>query len=304
MNFFQSYKNHIHLHFIVFIWGFTAILGKVISLPAGHLVWYRMLIAFLGIGFFMLFKRQNFTLSKANFLKIFGTSLIVAIHWVTFFQAVKVSNISITLAVLSSTAFFVSLIDPIFSKRKIIIYELLLGLAVIGGLYLIFSFESQYTLGILLSLISAICAALFGVINSKLVKTVSASSISFYEMFGGFLGITIYFLCLEKFNSSFFEVPISDIFYLLILGLVCTSYPFLASVAIMKKLSAFTVALSINMEPVYGIVLAFFLFPKSETMSLEFYIGAILIMGIILLNAYLKNKGKKPEEKKITFEQM
>lgn len=286
--FIARYQYHLLLHFIVIIWGFTGILGKLISLPSNSLVWYRMLIAFFGIGVYLFTSGIQVKPKPSNVAKYFVVGLVVALHWVTFFQSIKVSNVSIALACLSSTTLFVAFLEPLIYKRKIVLYEVILGLCVIIGLSLIFSFETQYKQGIILALISAFLAATFGTLNGVLVRNDRPRVISFYEMLGGFLGITVYFLVTNQWQV-FTSIPaIQDMGNLLILGLVCTAFAFVASVKVLKVLSPYTVTISINMEPIYAIILALLFFGDEEKMTSGFYAGAALILGTIFTNAYLK----------------
>lgn len=291
--FLERYRYHIYLHVIVFIWGFTGILGKLITINSAALVWLRMLIAAVGIGVFLLVIGRNFITSKTMLFKSLGVGLIVAAHWICFFEALKVSNVSVTLACLSSASLFVAFIEPALFKRRIIPYEVLLGLLVIAGLLMIFNFEPQYQLGIFFAVLSAFFAALFGTINALLVREERARIISFYEMVGGFLGISIYFLITQKLGEVLVIPSISDAVYLLILGLICTAFAFVVSVEVLKHLSPFTSTISINMEPVYSIILALLIFGDSEKMTSGFYLGATLIMGTIFANAGLKAYFKK-----------
>lgn len=280
--------NYLHLHFIIFIWGFTAVLGALISLEAIPLVWYRMLVATLIIFAFLKFKKEklNFSLKTLSGFALGG--VIIALHWLTFFGAIKASNVSITLAVLSTGAFFASILEPLIYGRKVILYEVLFGLVVVAGLYVIFDVEASYTLGIVLALISAFLSALFSVINGKFVLKHKASAISFYELMFGVLGITIYLAFSGSFTADFFKVSASDWMYLLILASVCTAYAFIASVHVMKWISPYTVMLSINMEPVYGIFLALIILGDSENMSPQFYYGALIILVTVVANGIIK----------------
>lgn len=280
--------NYLHLHFIIFIWGFTAVLGALISLEAIPLVWYRMLVATLIIFAFLKFKKEklNFSLKTLSGFALGG--VIIALHWLTFFGAIKASNVSVTLAVLSTGAFFASILEPLIYGRKVILYEVLFGLVVVAGLYVIFDVEASYTLGIVLALISAFLSALFSVINGKFVLKHKASAISFYELMFGVLGITIYLAFSGSFTADFFKVSASDWMYLLILASVCTAYAFIASVHVMKWISPYTVMLSINMEPVYGIFLALIILGDSENMSPQFYYGALIILVTVVANGIIK----------------
>lgn len=296
-------KSYLHLNVIVFIWGFTAILGALISLDAVPLVWYRMSMASLFIFAWVLLKKKNLRLSGKDLMMCVLGGVIIALHWLTFFAAIKVSNVSITLAMISTGAFFASVLEPIFYKRKVIPYEMLFGLMVILGLYIIFSVETQYLSGILLALVSAFLSACFSMINGKLAKKADASVVSFYEIAVGAGGVSIYLFWLtgfggeaEGFNAAFFTISSTDWWYLFILASVCTAYAFITQVAVMKHLTPYTVMLTINLEPIYGIFLAYLIFGSAEQMNPEFYYGALLILSTVILNGVMKTKRKiKPQ---------
>lgn len=286
-------KSYLHLHFIVFVWGFTAVLGALITLDALPLVWFRMGIAVALIYIYALAAKTPLRVPRKTLLGFLLAGLVIAMHWFTFFQAIKVSNISVTLACLSTGAFFTSLLEPVFFRRKVIGYEVLFGLMVIAGLYIIFHFEGNYVNGILLALSSAFLSATFSIINGKYARQYNPVAISFYELLGGVLFFSLYLLFSGSFTPAFFAVSASDWLWLFILGSFCTAYAFIASVQVMKFLSPYTVMLTINMEPVYGIILAVLVFSEKEKMSWTFYVGAVIILTTVILNGILKNKSKK-----------
>jgi drug/metabolite transporter (DMT)-like permease len=286
----DNVNSHLKLHFVVFIWGFTAILGALISLDAMSLVWLRMLFAVLFVYLYIFIKKIPTKIPIKAIMGLLVAGFIIALHWFTFFKAIKVANISVTLACLSSGAFFVSILEPIFLNKKIVWYEMLFGSIVIGALYLIFQFEGNYTYGILIALLSAFFSALFSIINSKYAQTYNPTIITFYELLGGISLFSIFLLFSDDLVTLFSEFSWLDLFYLLLLSSVCTAYAFIASVSVMKHLSAFTVMLTTNLEPVYGIVLAILIFKEKEKMSINFYLGAILILVTVLINAFIKSK--------------
>ena len=288
----DNLKSYLHLHLIVFIWGFTAILGALISLDALPLVWFRMVFAVGFIGIYIYFKKLSIRITTKTFFQFILAGLIIALHWFTFFHAIKISNVSITLACLSTGAFFASLLEPILYGKKIVYYEVFFGLIVVGGLYIIFNVEGNYLWGMLTALASAFLSALFAVINSKFVKTYDATVISFYELGGGVIFFTLLLLGTGSFTSDFFMLSSNDFMYLMILSSVCTAYAFIASTSVMKFLSPYTVMLTINLEPIYGIILAVIIFEEKEKMSVEFYIGALVILLTVILNGILKYRKK------------
>jgi drug/metabolite transporter (DMT)-like permease len=285
-------KSHLQLHLIVFIWGFTAVLGRLITLDALPLVWFRMLFAVAFIFVYIRIKNISLKIPPKVFLKFLVAGIIIALHWFTFFRAIKVSNVSITLACLSTGAFFTSLIEPIFFGKKVIWYEIFFGLIVIFGLSIIFNVEGNYVEGITLALISAFLSASFSVINSKFVMDYEPTVISFYELSGGVLFFSGFLLFSNSFDVNFFQLTSNDFMYLMILSSICTAYAFIASTAVMKFLSPYTVMLTINLEPIYGIILAVLIFKDKEHMSSEFYIGALIILTTVILNGILKSRAK------------
>jgi drug/metabolite transporter (DMT)-like permease len=285
----DNIKSYLYLHLIVFIWGFTAILGHLISLEALPLVWYRIVIAVISLGIIFLFKKQTIKDTKQNIFRFLAAGVVIALHWLTFFWAIKVSNISVTLACLSTGAFFTSILEPVFYKRKIVLYEVFFGFIVVCALVLIFSVEHQYVTGIILGLIAAFLSALFSIINGKLVQYTPAPVITFYEMVGGVIILSLFLLFSGGFTVQFFNISAVDWFWLFILGFFCTALAFLGSV----YLTPYTVMLTVNLEPVYGILLAVLLFKNSEKMNFEFYLGALLILSTVILNGVMKHRKKR-----------
>jgi len=293
----QYFKSLFLLHFVVLIFGFTGILGELISLGSTQLVWYRMLIAFVAMLAWLAYKKKLALIFSNKSLIFLGVGFIIAAHWITFFQAIKTSTVSIALVCMATASLFTALLEPLFFKRKIKVSELILGCFVIAGIYLVFSFEIQYLDGIIYGLISAFLASLFTVINGRLVQKHQSTVLSTVEMFGGFLAITLLLLFTQGFNPTFFEISGSDSFYLLILGTVCTAFAFVASVSVMRDLTPFTVSITINLEPIYGIFLALLFFGEKEQMNAGFYLGMALILSGVFVNAYLKRKARKLNEK-------
>ncbi|WP_158826396.1 DMT family transporter [Mucilaginibacter lacusdianchii] len=278
----QLNKNLLILHFTVFIWGFTGILGKLISITAVNLVWYRVLIAFATLFLYFKFNKTAIKVSRKTFLQLFFTGALVGGHWILFFQAIKVSTVSVTLVCLSSLTLFTAVFEPLINKKPVSKLEILSGILIITGIILIFKFETQYTLGIILGLLSACFASLFSIINSRQIKKLQAPVIAFYELVGAFAWISLFILCSGGFKHL--SLPHSaDIGYLIILGTICTSVAYVAGVSVMRELSAFKVALITNLEPVYGIIMAFVFFGDMHTMSLGFWVGAVIILSTIFL---------------------
>ena len=290
----NNIKHYLHLHFLVFIAGFTAILGEVISLSSIALVWHRMLIAFVLTFLFLIYRKYNLRVTLRDFIKFSLAGIIIALHWITFFEAIEQSNISITLAMFSTGAFFASLFEPIFFKRKIRPVEIILGCIVICGVFIILRANINSFTGVLLGVVSALLASLFSVFNGKLVQDNNPFLISFYEFLSGVVFILVYLIFSDNLSdlaiTSFFSY---DYFYVFILGSICTAYAFIASIHILKFLSPYTLVLTYNLEPVYGILLAIFIFPETEKMQFSFYIGTVIIISTIIINSALKIKNNK-----------
>ncbi|GGE67752.1 drug/metabolite transporter (DMT)-like permease [Pedobacter psychrotolerans] len=289
----QTKKNLLILHFTVLIWGFTGVLGKVISIDAVPLVWYRVLIATSTLLAWFLITKKNIKISKKQFLQFFFTGAIVAIHWIFFFHAIKVSTVSVTLVCLSSFTLFTAILEPLIKKQPIQMGDILIGLIIILGIYMIFKFEGQYTLGIIFGLLAAVASSLFSTINSTLVQKSEPSIIGFYELVGGLFWITLYRLYDGSLINSSFNLNINDWIYIGILGTLCTSVAYVAGVSVMRTLSAFRVALVTNLEPVYGILLAFIFFKDREQMTAGFYVGAAIILSAIFLYPIYKKRKNK-----------
>ncbi|TDQ76693.1 DMT family transporter [Sphingobacterium yanglingense] len=287
MEFIRRYRNLLILHFTVLIWGFTGVLGDLITVSALHLVWYRVLIAALTLFVYFKLSKQKLVVSWSKILRFLGVGMIVGLHWVCFFHAIKISTVSVTLVTLSSLTLFTAILEPLFNRKTIAIGDVIVGMVIIFGIYLIFKFEFQYWQGIIFGLSAALCASLFSILNAKMVKQDSPTIITFYEMIGAFIGVSIIMLLSGQFTAEM-VLSSSDWVYLLLLGSVCTAFAYVLGVAVMKELSAFTVALTTNLEPVYGILLAIVILGHKETMSIGFYFGAVIILGAVFLYPLLK----------------
>lgn len=286
-----TFKDYLHLHFLVVIWGFTAILGLLISIPPVEVVLYRTAIATIGLALLLHFQKLSFHIGKQAIIKMLLTGIVIAGHWILFFASARVSTASVCLAGMATTSFWTSFLEPLVLKKRIKWYEVFLGLIVIVGLYIIFHFEFNHALGLFMALISAFLAALFTVINARFAKVYHHHQVTFYEMAGACLSIVLF---LPFYQYTFAEggtVNLSlnqmDVVYILILAIVCTVYAYSASIGLMKKISAFSVNLTVNLEPVYGIILAMIIFGDKEKMHPGFYIGASIILVSVLAHPFL-----------------
>jgi drug/metabolite transporter (DMT)-like permease len=287
-------SDYVKLHFIIFLWGFTAILGLFVTIPAIEMVIYRTLIAAIGMGFVMLILNKNFKLPAGYLPKLILTGFIVAAHWLTFFISARVSNASVSLVGIATGSLWASVLDPFFTKRKVRGYEVMLGSFVLVGLYIIFSFNFNYPLGLALGVFSGFLSALFFGLNQRLGNTVSPFQVTFYEMIGACIGTVIYLIVHVGFVDTLYQYRFSatllDWLCILTLSLVCTVYAFSVSVDLMKRLSVFFMQLSLNLEPVYGILLAVLFFGKTEKMNLQFYLGTAIILLAVAGYPVLKKK--------------
>ncbi len=298
---FQKFRYHILMHLIIFMWGFTGILGKLIHIEAQYLVWHRILIAFISllIGLYLL-KMPMRIYNRKTMLKVFGTGIIVALHWITFYSAIKLSTASLGILCLSTATLHVTWIEPIVFKKKFSWVEFLFGLLVIFGIYFVSSdFDEKQYLALGLGLISALCAGFFSVFNAKLAEEVPSSAITLHEMGIGLVFLSGMLLYNGKLDSNLFKMTGSDFAWLLFLGVCCTSFAFIATIEVMKKLGAFTVSLSINLEPVYTILLAIPILNEDELLNGNFYAGSAMIILVVIANAIYKSIQRDRELKKL-----
>lgn len=287
-------RDYFKLHFIVFLWGFTAVLGKLISIPSVEMVFYRTLLAAIGMAVLMIFLQKSFSFSSKDLLSIFLTSIIVAIHWITFFVSGKISNPSTSLVGFATCSFWAAFIEPIAKRKNIQLLEIGLGVIVLIGLTTILTFNFQFPLGLFLGIVSGLTAALFSVINSKLVHRVNAYTITFYEMLGACLVILLFMPVYQNtwaFQGELNLTPtFTDWIYITIMALACSVYAFSVSINLSKKLSVFFIQLALNLEPVYGIILALLVFGQKEVMSWNFYIGTLIILSAVVAYPIIKKK--------------
>ncbi len=283
----------LRLHFIVFLWGFTAILGKLISTEAHVLVFYRMSIAAVFLYLYLrLIKKQSIKISWNLLWKLVAIGSVMAFHWLFFFQSIKVSNVSIALSCLSLSTLFAALIEPIIFKRKPDLVEIIIGMVIVGCISLIFNAELKYKEGIIYGVLCALFGTVFSVFNGKIFGKTSSGNIIFYEIAGGWLVISLFYLITGQF-SDLREISYTDIALIILLASVFTAYPMFESVKLMKFISPFTLILTVNLEPVYGIILAFFIFGASEHMSPVFYMASLVMIIAIVINGIIKSKRKQ-----------
>jgi drug/metabolite transporter (DMT)-like permease len=274
----------IKLHIAVFLWGFTGVLGRLIQLNEGLLVWWRLLITVVLLFILMAWKKELEKLSLKNILQLFGIGFLMALHWVCFYGSIKAANVSIALICLSSSGLLTALLEPLLLKKKLILIEVMLGCLAIIGIYLIFHFDARYRTGIIIGLAAALLTVVFSILNKKVVANIAPKTMMLYELSGGLLILT---LCMPVY-LHFIPAPSvlpspNDWFWLLLLSSFCTILAMDLSLQALKKVSAFTQNLTLNLEPVYGIILAFAVYGEHKELKGSFYIGFSLIIVAVVL---------------------
>ena len=278
------------MHFVVLIFGFTGILGKLITIEAVPLVFWRTAIGAATIYLWLKLRNKVTKKSWATIAKLCGVGILIAIHWVTFFASIKASNVSVALTMLAVSPMFVGFIEPILFRRNIDPKEIFIASVVIVGVAITLKFSSGYEWGVFLGLISALFASLFATINGVLVKEYDASNISLVELFFASLVIFLFMAVRGEVGLELIAIDIMDWVYIIILAVVATSFAFIAFTHVMKVFTPFTTTVAINLEPIYSIILAVLIFGEEEIMGVQFYIGATLIIGAIIINTILKEK--------------
>jgi drug/metabolite transporter (DMT)-like permease len=289
-------KHYLLLHFIVFIWGFSPLLGRYITANTWQLVWFRILITVVVMFVYLVVSKHRFKISATQLWQLAGIGLIIMIHWLAFYGAIKVSNISVTMVAFSTGTLFSAIIEPLLFKRRLRWYEVFIGLIIMAAIALIFSIEVNYWLGILLGVLAAFTSSLFSVFNGIMARKILPGIISFYELAAAFIGLTFFLAINGNFSSSFFTLDNSSVIGLLLLSLVCTVFPFIASVNLSKYISPYTIVLTVNLETVYGIIWAILFYQENKEVKPTFYIGVCVILMAIFLNSYLRNWMEKKKE--------
>lgn len=304
-------SDYLRLHFIVFLWGFSGILGKLISLPFVEMVLYRAIFAVTGLGIVMYFKKENFRITPKDFLILLGIGSIVSLHWIFFFGSGRIANVSVSLVGFATNSLWTAFLEPMFNKTRIKKYEVFLGLVVLAGLYIIFSFDFQYKLGLALGIGAGFTSAIFSIFNSKMVRRVNSYAISFYEMIGVFLSTLVFlpiYAALWADNTINLSPTWLDLLWIALLAGGCSVYAYTVAVELMKRISVFVIQLALNLEPIYGILMALGLtwvgnnFPETglhdifgdrEKMNMSFYLGTFVIMCAVFSYPMIKKRFDK-----------
>ncbi len=280
---------YFQMHAAIFLWGFTGILGKLITLNEGLLVWYRLLIS--GIIMWLVAGNRNeiFKLPLKETLKICGVGFLVMVHWVSFYGAIKVSSVSVTLICLSSIALFTSLFEPLIAKAKFDFIEIFFAALCMAGIYTIYHSDHSTSTGILIAVFSSMMSALFSVMNKQLTAKYNPYTISSIELAGAFVSLSVLLpLYLKIFKYEFLLPGTSDVLYLLALSFFCTVIPWILSLNALNHVTAFTMNLALNLEPVYGILLAIFIVKEYNLLTSGFYIGAFIILMTVMLHTFYR----------------
>ena len=284
----------IKVHISVFLAGFTGIMGALIQLNEGLLVWYRIFFTVIALFILIRWKGSLKRLPISSILKLIGIGFLIAMHWVCFYGSIKYANVSIGLVCFASSGLFTALFEPIFTQKKISVVEVILGLISLAGIYLIFHFDIRYRTGIMIGIGSAVLSALFSVFNKRNVNIAAPQTVMFYELGGGLLILTVLMpFYLRYFPTTTIFPSLKDMGWLLLLSLLCTVYAMDLMLQALRKVSAFTINLSLNLEPVYGIILAFIFFHENEKLNNSFYWGMSLIAVSVLLQIIRIIKFKK-----------
>ncbi|MBZ4187829.1 DMT family transporter [Niabella sp. 3A5MI-3] len=291
-------KAFLQLHIAVLLAGFTGILGELITLNEGLLVWYRLMIAAVTLWILMWLTGKLQRLSFKEALKISGIGFLSALHWVFFYASIKYGNVSIGLVCLSAVGFFSAILEPLLNRVPIKKTELILGICSVFGIYLIFHFDAQYKLGIILGFISSFFAALFPILLKFSMKRVNMQTVLTWQMTGGFITLSLVMpFYLRLFPVTTLLPSLGDFLWLLVLAWLCSVVAFQFSMSALRKLSAFTVSLSYNLEPLYGILMAFIILKENKSLNNGFYLGFTIISLTLILHAViLKRTNRKAIE--------
>ncbi len=285
-------KAHIQMHLSILLWGFTGVLGKMIALSEGMLVWYRMMLVTASLLLYIKFTKTSLRVSTTQLQKLFVVGTLLMVHWLFFYGAVKYSNVSVTLSLFASTTLFTALLEPLITPKKFNKAELLYSFMALAGIGLIFySDENSYTVGIVLALLASFIGAFFNILNKDLVHEIKSSVVSFYEIASGLISLTVFLpVYIHYLKPSILYPSLQDWMLLVVLAVVCTHVTLILSLNALKHLSAFTLNLAINLEPVYGIALAFLFFGENDQLNKWFFVGSFIIMLSVLLHSYFASK--------------
>jgi len=287
----------LQLHIAVFLAGFTGVLGRLITLNEAVLVWYRMMIACFVLWISLLFQKRKPAASRKLFIQASTVGFLLAMHWVSFYAGIKISNVSTALVCLSAMGFFTAILEPVMLRRPFDMIEVLLGLLAIAGISIVFHFDPHYKLGIIISLFSAFLASIFPILNRQILQKMDVETATRYQLSGGFIFITLLMpVYLHYFPVDKLLPSLSDFAWLLVLGILCTVVAYDLFMKALQKISAFTVNLSYNLEPIYGVAMAFLIYREDKEVSPGFYYGFCLIVAAVILQTWRLKRTSVPEK--------
>lgn len=289
-----STADYFRLHFVVILFGFTGILGKIITIPAVEMVFYRTLLAAAGMGLMMMLTRRSARVTSSDLFALLLTGVVVGVHWLTFFVSGRMANVSVSLVGFATASLWTAFLEPLINRKKINRTEVLLGLFVLAGLTIIFASDFGYSAGLFIAILSGLTCAIFAIINARMVTRVSPSAITLYEMIGAMVAVALFFpLYSEQWaeDQQLHLIPTSmDWVWISILAWLCTVYAYTATVELFRRISVFLFQLTLNLEPVYGILMALAIFGESEKMSANFYVGTFMILCAVIVYPFVKNR--------------
>lgn len=292
-------KSFLQLHIAVLLAGFTGVLGRLITMNEGLLVWYRLLITGATLWVLMPLTKKIHHLPIKEILKISGIGFLAALHWVFFYASIKYANVSVGLVCLSAVGFFSSILEPLITRIRINVSEIIFGLSSIMGIYLIFHFDTQFKSGIILGIVSSFFASLFPILLKLAMKRTNMQTVLTWQITGGFIALSFVMpFYLKAFPVKSLLPSVNDFLWLLVLAWLCSVVAFQFSLNALKKLSAFTVSLSYNLEPLYGIAMAFIIFKENKTMNEGFYLGLTVICCTLILHMFLLRKNHRKAKNK------
>ncbi len=292
---------YVKMHLAIFLWGFTGLLGKLIQLNEGILVWYRLLISSIAIAIILIYRNKFPKLSLREIIRIGSIGILVMLHWIFFFASIKLASISVAMICLSSIALFSSILEPLFNRQRFDFIEILFSVLAVAGISTIYNSDDTIAQGIIFGIISALLSACFSIFNKSITSKYEPLTISLIELGSGWVFLTfllpLYFIIQP---TEIYTPTTSDFIYLIILSLLCTVFTWVLSLQALRKVSAYTMGLALNLEPVYGIILAVLFAGEGKLMNGSFLIGAGLIMLTIIFHTLYKfRKIKNPPENSI-----
>jgi drug/metabolite transporter (DMT)-like permease len=286
-------KSYLILHIAVVLAGFTGIFGKLITLNEGLLVWYRIFFSFIWLFFILKLFRVKTNIPVRNKLAIAKVGMLIMLHWVFFYGSIKYSNISIGVVCFCLASFFTAILEPIINRKRFVVTELLLSMLTLVGIALIFHFDATYQLGIIIGVISSLFGSLFTIYNERLVKHYDSRLINYYQMLSGMIGLGLIMpLYLYYFPVKQLVPALTDVLYLLVLSLFCTVGLYVMYAESLKRISAFTVSLTLNLEPIYSIIMAFLFFDEGKEVNTSFYVGLFFVAASVVLQTIISVRSR------------